>query len=107
MSAQLRHHPHSSSLTGAAFGAAPGQAAANVAVSAAGSTDDLADGGPSGTLFAGFQFFQGQDFDGEDLLHEGALEDNLPALARKCKQMPECQAFNSQGWLKNGCAQTL
>eukprot|EP00873_Tetraselmis_striata_P009794 jgi/Tetstr1/430058/TSEL_019918.t1 len=75
-------------------------AAQTAAVPAAAAPAEPGDGGPSGTEFPGYQYFKGQDFDGEDLAHEAALEDNLPALARKCQQMPECQAFNSQGWLK-------
>lgn len=79
--------------------------ASNIAVPAgAAQAVDPGNGGSSGTEFPGFQFFSGQDFDGEDLVHESTLEDNLPALARKCQQMPDCQAFNSQGWLKRRCA---
>lgn len=50
------------------------------------------------------RFYKGQDYDGGDLIHYDALEDDLPTLARLCAQTPACKAFNSQGWLKDRSA---
>ena len=49
---------------------------------------------------AGWQFFQGLDFDGGDLKGDPALAGDVPGLKAFCHREPQCVAFNTNGWLK-------
>ncbi|KAK3266092.1 hypothetical protein CYMTET_25258 [Cymbomonas tetramitiformis] len=50
--------------------------------------------------FDGWVFYQGFDFDGGDLIKKPQLRDKPELLIEAARDVPECIALNTNGWLK-------
>lgn len=50
--------------------------------------------------FDGWVFYQGFDFDGGDLIKKPHLRDQPELLIEAARDVPECIALNTNGWLK-------
>ncbi len=54
-----------------------------------------------GGTTVGYQFFRQTDSPGGDIKHIPGLVGNIPGLTSACKEIPECIAFNTSGYLKS------
>jgi hypothetical protein len=53
-----------------------------------------------GGTMLGYKFFQHMDSPEGDLVYLKNLSGNIPALKENCDKNPECQGFNTAGYLK-------
>lgn len=48
-----------------------------------------------------YVFHQGLDSHGNDIHQRGDLANNVPGLKAACTALPNCKAFNTNGWIKH------
>lgn len=57
---------------------------------------------PGPSITRDYKFFQGYDVPGTDIKRRADLANNISGLKRACDNLPGCNSFNTNGWLKRG-----